>query len=145
MLARLLKIPGSKKVIYLDPDIVAFSRLDDIIDALDSSNILLTPHQTSPERTLAAVLDNEICSLKHGVYNLGFVGVCSLQRSGTNSRVGGASASTTFAVQTFPMSYIFDQRWIDLVPAFFSGVAIMRSGRHNVATWNLTTEGIQFF
>ncbi len=35
MLARLLRLPGCKKVVYLDPDTVAFSRLDDILEALD--------------------------------------------------------------------------------------------------------------
>jgi len=75
MLAHLLKQPGCKKVIYLDPDIVTFSRLDDIVEALDSANVVLTPHQTKPEQSLTAVMDNEICSLKHGVYNLGFIAV----------------------------------------------------------------------
>ncbi|MDO9194746.1 MAG: glycosyl transferase, partial [Undibacterium sp.] len=32
-----------------------------------------------------------------------------------------------------------DQRWIDLVPAFFEGVCILRTSRLNVAPWNLTT------
>jgi hypothetical protein len=32
-----------------------------------------------------------------------------------------------------------DQRWIDLVPAMFDGVRIVRSPRFNVAPWNLTT------
>ncbi|KAI9549236.1 hypothetical protein GHT06_007331 [Daphnia sinensis] len=32
---------------------------------------------------------------------------------------------------------VTDQRWIDLVPAFFDNVGILRSPRLNVATWNL--------
>lgn len=138
MLARLLKLPGSKKVIYLDPDTVAFSRLDDIIEALDSSNILLTPHQTRPERTLAAVMDNEISSLKHGVYNLGFVAVAATE-VGQEFADWWSQRLYHFCRADIPNGLFTDQRWIDLVPAFFSGVAIMRSGRHNVATWNLTT------
>ncbi|WP_370558363.1 glycosyltransferase [Edwardsiella tarda] len=77
MLARLLQLPGCKKVIYLDPDTVVFSRLDDILAALDTANVVLTPHQTKPETSLSAVMDNEICSLKHGVYNLGFCAVAA--------------------------------------------------------------------
>lgn len=34
---------------------------------------------------------------------------------------------------------VYRSALIDLVPAFFSGVAIIRSSRHNVATWNLTS------
>lgn len=55
-----------------------------------------------------------------------------------NLQTGGVSASTIFAVPTYQMGFSLTSGWIDLVPAFFSGVAIMRSSRHNVATWNLT-------
>lgn len=138
MLLRLLKLPECQKVIYLDPDTVAFSRLDDIIAALDKANIVLTPHQTRPEKTLSAVMDNEICSLKHGIYNLGFIAVAA-------SDVGHEFAEWWsqriyhFCRADIPNGLFTDQRWIDLVPAFFEGVAIMKSSRHNVATWNLTT------
>ncbi|MBU4609192.1 glycosyl transferase [Achromobacter sp. GG226] len=138
VLGRLLDLPDAKKVIYLDPDTVAFSPLDDIIEALDSANIVLTPHQTKPETSLPAVIDNEICSLKHGIYNLGFVAVAATD-------VGRAFAAWWgeriyhFCRADIPNGLFTDQRWIDLVPAFFTDVAIMRSSRHNVATWNLTT------
>lgn len=138
MLAHLLKQPGCKKVIYLDPDIVVFSRLDDIVDALDGANIVLTPHQTKPEQSLAAVMDNEICSLKHGVYNLGFVAVAATE-IGREFADWWSKRVYHFCRADIPNGLFTDQRWIDLVPAFFSGVAIMRSSRHNVATWNLTT------
>jgi hypothetical protein len=138
MLARLLKRPGCKKVIYLDPDTVAFSRLDDIVEALDGANIVLTPHQTNPERSLAAVMDNEICSLKHGVYNLGFIAVAAT-KVGHEFAHWWSQRVYHFCRADIPNGLFTDQRWIDLVPAFFSGVAIMRSSRHNVATWNLTT------
>lgn len=138
MLARLLKLPDTAKVIYLDPDIVVFSRLDDILDALDEANIVLTPHQTTPEKTLTAVMDNEICSLKHGVYNLGFLGVAATE-VGHEFAEWWSQRVYHFCRADIPNGLFTDQRWIDLVPAFFSGVAIIRSSRHNVATWNLTT------
>jgi hypothetical protein len=140
-LARLLKLSDTSRVIYLDPDIVVFSRLDDIVDALEGANIVLTPHQVTPEKTLAAVIDNEICSLKHGIYNLGFCAVAPTE-------VGHEFASWWkdriyhFCRRDIPNGLFTDQRWIDLVPAFFQGVAIMRSERHNVATWNLTTREV---
>lgn len=136
--ANLLKRPGCKKVIYLDPDMVAFSRLDDIVEALDSANIVLTPHQTKPEQSLAAIMDNEICSLKHGIYNLGFFAVAATD-IGHEFADWWSKRTYHFCRADIPNGLFTDQRWIDLVPAFFSGVAIMRSSRHNVATWNLTT------
>lgn len=138
MLARLLKQPGCQKVIYLDPDTVVFSRLDDIVEALDSSNVVLTPHQTRPEQSLAAIMDNEICSLKHGIYNLGFVAVAATD-VGRDFADWWSQRVYHFCRADIPNGLFTDQRWIDLVPAFFSGVTIMRSSRHNVATWNLTT------
>ncbi|MCA3160299.1 MAG: glycosyl transferase [Burkholderiales bacterium] len=138
MLAYLLKQPGCKKVIYFDPDTVAFSRLDDIVEALDGANVVLTPHQTKPEQSLAAVMDNEICSLKHGIYNLGFVAVAATE-IGHKFADWWSKRVYHFCRADIPNGLFTDQRWIDLVPAFFSGVAIMRSSRHNVATWNLTT------
>jgi hypothetical protein len=138
MLARLLNQSGCKKVIYLDPDTVVFSRLDDIVEALNEASIVLTPHQTRPEHSLAAVIDNEICSLKHGVYNLGFVAVAATE-VGRDFANWWSQRVYHFCRADIPNGLFTDQRWIDLVPAFFEGVAIMRSSRHNVAPWNLTT------
>ena len=138
MLSRLLGREDAARVIYLDPDIVVFSQLGDIIEALDESNILLTPHQTHPENTLEAVMDNEICSLKHGVYNLGFVAVAATDE-GKRFADWWGKRIYHFCRADIPNGLFTDQRWIDLVPAFFDGVAIMKSTRHNVATWNLTT------
>jgi len=129
--------PGAK-VIYLDPDTVVFSPLDDVVECLDQASLVLTPHQTAPESDIEAVIDNEICSLKHGVFNLGFIGV-------SNTVVGQAFArwwaerTYYFCRDEISNGLFTDQRWIDLVPALFTGVAILRSGRHNLATWNITT------
>ncbi|MDO8178833.1 MAG: glycosyl transferase [Undibacterium sp.] len=138
MLKKLLDRDDCAGVIYLDPDTVLFSRLDDVLAALEKSNIALTPHQVTPETTVTAVMDNEICSLKHGVYNLGFVAV-------SPSLVGKAFAAWWaerlyyFCRADIPNGLFTDQRWIDLVPAFFEGVCILRTSRLNVAPWNLTT------
>jgi hypothetical protein len=141
-LAHLLRYPGAHKVIYLDPDIVAFSRLDEILDALDESNIVLTPHQTVPERTLATIIDNEIgSSLQHGIYNLGFIAVAATQ-VGHDFAEWWSRRVYHFCRADIPHGLFTDQRWIDLVPAFFEGVAIMRSPRFNVAPWNLSTRTV---
>ena len=43
------------------------------------------------------------------------------------------------AVPTLRDGLFTDQKWINFAPVFFDGVAIVKSSRHNVATWNLTT------
>src|SRR5271166_901635 len=74
MLCKLLE-EGAKKIVYLDPDIAVFESLSAIEMLLDSYDVVLTPHQAEPDVDYQAICDNEIGSLKHGVYNLGFFAV----------------------------------------------------------------------
>ena len=57
LLAHLLDRPDCAGVIYLDPDTVLFSPLNDVLEAIQHSNIALTPHQVTPEPNLAAIMD----------------------------------------------------------------------------------------
>lgn len=128
---------GADKVFYFDPDMVVFSRFDELVERLGRKSILLTPHQCVPETTLEAVADNEIASLKHGVFNLGFLGV----RASDEGRrfVDWWASRLEHFCQDDPAQGLFtDQRWIDLVPCFFSDYEVMRDAGFNVATWNLT-------
>ncbi|MCU6434921.1 glycosyl transferase [Undibacterium sp. Jales W-56] len=138
MLKKLLDRDDCASVIYLDPDTVLFSRLDEVMTALEESNLALTPHQLHPESSVAAVIDNEICSLKHGIYNLGFFAVNSTD-IGRAFAAWWAERLYYFCRADIPNGLFTDQRWIDLAPAFFEGVCILRSPRLNVAPWNLTT------
>lgn len=138
VLAQQLRREDVDRVLYFDPDMVLFSRLDDLLASLDAHEIVLTPHLTKPETSLEAVRDNEISALKHGIYNLGFIGVRSTDE-GLRFADWWAERIYHFCVADIPGGLFTDQRWIDLVPAFFEGVGILKSPRFNVATWNLTT------
>jgi hypothetical protein len=140
-LAALLDIEGCGKVIYFDPDIVLFSRIDDILAKLGSASIALTPHQTVPEQTLDAVLDNEVASLKHGVFNLGFIGVANDAEGRRFARWWGERTYELCRADV-ANGLFTDQKWLDFAPVFFDRVAIVKSPRHNVATWNLTTRHV---
>ena len=141
MVAKLFSLTGCQKVLYFDPDIVLFSRLDDLVEALNEFNIVLTPHQTVPENSLEAIIDNEVCSLKHGIFNLGFLGLSSSKT--TEEFIKWWSKRLYHLCEAdFSRGLFTDQKWIDLVPTFFSGVHILRSDRFNVATWNLTNRYI---
>ena len=138
VLKALLDRPDVGRVLYFDPDMVLFSRLDDLLAKLDGANVALTPHQTVPESTLEAIKDNEICSLKHGIFNLGFVGV-SATDEGKRFAAWWADRVYHYCVADIPNGLFTDQKWIDFAPVFFDGVAILKNPRYNVATWNLTT------
>lgn len=141
VLKALLAEPDVDRVIYFDPDMVLFSRLDDMLQALDESNLVLTPHLTRPETSMEGVRDNEISALKHGVYNLGFLGVRPTPE-GLRFADWWAQRIHHFCVADIPGGLFTDQRWIDLVPAFFDGVGILKSPRFNVATWNIPTRKV---
>jgi len=137
-LKHLLNLPGCGTVLYFDPDMVLFSRVDDVLATLERSNLALTPHQTKPEQTLDAILDNEVASLKHGIFNLGFIGV---RNTAEGKRFAAWWAERTYHLcRAEAENGLFtDQKWVNFAPVFFDGVAIVKSSRHNVATWNLTT------
>lgn len=141
LLARLLERDDCSAVIYLDPDTVLFSPLHDVVEAIGQSNIALTPHLTIPDTTLAGVMDNEIASLKHGIYNLGFLAVAPTE-IGKRFAHWWSERLYYFCRAETHNGLFTDQRWIDLVPAFFEGVCILRTPRLNVAPWNMTNRTV---
>ncbi len=128
---------GYELVFYFDPDIAVFHSLDAIMERLDTASIVLTPHQVMPSADYLTFRDNELTSMKCGIYNLGFIAV-------RNSPVGVRFASWWAqllyeACYDDPANGIFtDQKYIDLVPALFDEVDIFRAAGCNVASWNLT-------
>ena len=91
----------------------------------------------APETDLQAILDNELCCLRHGVYNLGFLAV---RRHGQGRQFVAwwADRLRRFCYDEVSNGLFTDQRWVDLAPAFFDDIAIVRDPQYNVATWNLT-------
>jgi hypothetical protein len=128
---------GAERIYYFDPDIVVLGRLDGLECRLDGSSVLLTPHLVEPETALQAILDNEICCLRHGVYNLGFLAVRTTAE-GRRFIDWWADRLRQFCYDEVPNGLFTDQRWVDLAPAFFDDIAIVREPEYNVATWNLT-------
>ncbi len=134
---------GPDKVVYLDPDIALFRDISPVIEALETSAVVLTPHLLKPEQTLHGILDNEIGSLKHGVYNLGFIAVRNCPEGRAAAR-WWADRLRSFCHENVPGGLFTDQRWCDLMPAFFPHVHILRDPGYNVACWNLSNRPISF-
>jgi GT2 family glycosyltransferase len=81
--------PEVDRVFYFDPDMAVFGRFAELEQALSQTSILLTPHQSEPETTHEAIMDNEMASLKHGVFNMGFVGIADTAGGSAVCRVVG--------------------------------------------------------
>lgn len=133
----LLVASGYDKVFYLDPDIAVFNSLTPVVELLDSYPIVLTPHQLQPDVEKFAIIDNEICSLKHGIYNLGFV---AIQAKGEGARFARwwKERLVEHCYDDIPNGLFTDQRWCDHVPVFFDDVHILKDPGYNVASWNLS-------
>ncbi|MBA3992078.1 MAG: glycosyl transferase [Cyanobacteria bacterium DS2.3.42] len=135
MLVHLLAKKDCESVVYIDPDCVVLSSVDNILSEFQKSSILLTPHITQPQ-ALDGNLAEELGSLRHGVFNFGFLGV-------KNDVEGNRFARWwSHRLEKYcyddPSNGIFtDQRWGDLVPALFDRVAILKNPGYNVATWNI--------
>lgn len=128
---------GAQKIMYLDPDIAVFGSLSPLAKLLDTHDILLTPHQLEPEEEERAIIDNEICSLKHGVFNLGFLAL-AMRGDGLRFMDWWAARLARFCHDDIPSGLFTDQRWVDLAPCFFPRLHVLRAPNCNVATWNIS-------
>ncbi|MDT7951613.1 MAG: hypothetical protein RQ966_08925 [Acetobacteraceae bacterium] len=140
MLDRLLA-EGTESVVYLDPDIALFAPLVDVERLLSDHAVVLTPHLTVAEEADAGIRDNEIGSLKHGVYNLGFVAVRNCEEGRKFGR-WWRDRLHRYCWDDIPAGLFVDQRWCDLAPALFADVAVLRDPGYNVASWNLGSRPI---
>jgi glycosyltransferase involved in cell wall biosynthesis len=136
-LLKILAMPDCSEALYFDPDIVVLSPLDGLLREFQTASVLLTPHICEPEDTIEAILDNEFSVLKHGVYNLGFVGV-KKSREGLRFAQWWKERLHQFCYDDIPSGIFTDQRWADLVPAYFPDHRVLRDPVYNVSTWNLT-------
>jgi hypothetical protein len=138
----LRRYPHEQEFVYLDPDIQVFGPLDELKDALSCHDIVMTPHLCEPEDELFAIMDNEICALKHGVFNLGFL---AIRRTEESQRFiqWWSDRLLEFCYADIPGGLFTDQRWMDLAPCFFD-VHVFRHAGYNVAPWNLSKRKVVF-
>ena len=125
---------GYERVIYFDPDIKVYGSVAPILARLEHADIVLTPHLT--DRLDDGKHPSEIAILQSGSYNLGFI---ALRRSDETRRFVAWWQSKLLrdCVVDIARGLFTDQKWIDLVPGMFGGVAVERDPGWNVAYWNL--------
>lgn len=132
----LLDRSDCEALLYFDPDMVLFSPVDDILEELEESSLVLTPHLLVPEVEHDAVLDNELCSLRHGIFNLGFFGVRDCPEGGAFVE-WWRDRCRAFCWGDWRSGVFTDQKWVNFAPIFFPQTRILRSPRFNVAPWNV--------
>lgn len=138
----LFRTTGLDSVIYLDPDIRVYSRLDAIEQALKSgASVVLTPHITKPVEDGKS--PNDYHMLQAGVFNLGFAAVhrCS---EGESFVAWWGRRLATMATADLSKNLFTDQRWCDLAPCFLDELKVLKHPAYNVAYWNLLEREIRF-
>lgn len=133
-LERLLGEENCEHLLYLDPDIFIYRPLAEIEKLLEEHPIVLIPHLTAPIN--APGLPDELTILRAGTYNLGFLGISNtaVARDFLNWWQSRIYDNCVVRVEE---GLFVDQKWVDLVPGLFEGVAIVRHPGYDVAYWNL--------
>ena len=137
----LLNLPDCDSVIYFDPDIVLLASLDRLLNEFESGSILLTPHSTEPDEDTRAIEDHELVALRHGTFNLGFLGVKN-DDEGRRFAAWWRHRLRMYCFDAVSFGLFTDQRWADLVPSFFPGHRILTDPAYNVCTWNLNSRTV---
>jgi hypothetical protein len=125
-----------EKIIYFDPDIYVYNSLDPIFSELENSSILLTPHILTMQTPFVGDYPDHLFLL-NGTFNLGFLG---LKKSPETEKFlqwwHNRLQNDCFADND--RGTITDQKWINLLPSFFSFpvLNISKNSGMNLAPWN---------
>jgi hypothetical protein len=126
-------------VFYLDPDIVVFNELSEVLKPLKmGSSIVLTPHQLEPESDWQAIVDNEFGSLRTGIYNFGFLGINCKHDEAIKFVDFWLERMKYFCLEESKDGLFTDQKWGNLAPIYFKDTYITQHPGLNVASWNLS-------
>ena len=115
------KYEQAVQVLYIDPDIFVYEKMNLIDDAFLHNSFQLTPHILTPI-PLDGLHPGENFFLKYGIYNLGFLG---LKRSVEVHEFleWWGERLKRFCYKDVKRGYFVDQKWIDLVPIFWNNVS----------------------
>ena len=125
---------GAGKLLYIDPDILVTSRFEEVLNLLDTNNIVLTPHLCTPIDDEFAPTDYH--TLRGGVFNLGFIALNNYPEiiefiDWWHDRV------VKYGFADFHQNMFYDQLWINYVPVMFEKYFILKHPGYNMAVWNL--------
>ncbi len=136
-LMRLIAEAEADLILYLDPDVLVCNPLAPLAGYLGEASIGLVPHILAPEETETGVELTEISVASHGVYNLGHLALRPDPR-GRAFAQWWAARLDRHCFDDRARGLFTDQRWVDLAPAIFEGVAILKQPNLDVASWNLS-------
>lgn len=129
------------RVIFLDPDILLYDRLDAALALLQENAVVLTPHLLQPLPDDGEHPD-DLDIRRSGTYNLGFLGIADTPAVRALLRWWQGHLYARCVVD-LPNGVFVDQSWADLIPGFIDKTAILRHPGYNVAYWNLLQRAVK--
>lgn len=123
------------KVFYFDSDIFFYGDLSATEAELGDFNVLLTPHYLN-EYPCDGRSPNDLTLLRGGLFNAGFLGVKNTNES-KRFLQWWTQKVLSFGRNDPNNGMCGDQKWLDLAPILFNGVAVCRHYGFNVAYWNI--------
>jgi hypothetical protein len=130
---------GVSPLAYIDPDVMFFAPAGLVAERLQTCDLLLTPHFSTPDESGGP--ERDIQFMTGGAYNLGFLGL----RDSPNTRrflTWWSERTLRYSSEDARNGIFTDQRWIDLVPGMFDNVRIDRHPGLNVAPWNIAARPV---
>jgi len=129
-----LLLGAYSKVFYIDPDIYFYGTLEPVVKELTTHAIVITPHTLTPIMDGKRPSDSDF--IRFGTYNLGFIGVKRCEEA-FRFLDWWSNRCLELGFYEPQRGLSTDQKWVDLAPAFFPGMKILRDPGVNVAFWNL--------
>jgi hypothetical protein len=138
---RSLMEEGWQSVIFLDPDMLVMSSLDEVIDLVEKNSLTLTPHILNlNEENSIENFDKVLLNV--GMFNAGFIGLSQSQKVLDFLR-WWESRTSEHGIMLPNSDFYFDQRWLDLAPGYVEKCFILRDPGVNVAYFNLSNRRTQ--
>lgn len=139
LMLRLLE-RGHRNVVYFDPDIEVFRRLDDLLGLLAAgASFVLTPHFCDPPSASAPRRERHV--MQTGVYNLGFLAAAQTPETEPVLR-WWARMLRHGCVNEQERGLFVDQKYMDLLPGLAGRAHVLRDTGFNVAYWNLDRRAV---
>ncbi|HEX9941024.1 MAG TPA: hypothetical protein VGG03_03330 [Thermoanaerobaculia bacterium] len=132
---------GFTRAVFFKQESLVLGDQAPVFALLDRYSIVLTPHLLAPLAGGERVT-RELNILQSGVFNVGFLGVSNTATARRflawwQDRVYGHCRHAVAE------GLHYEQRWIDLVPAFFEDVHVLRDPGFNVGHWNLPERHVE--
>src|SRR5947208_741240 len=110
------RFPEEQQFLYLDSDIYAYSRFEELDSTFQKIDVLLTPHHLHDEESVDSIRDHMVPTLMCGVYNSGFL---ALRRSPTSEEfLNWWNKKLMLLCYCEPERGLYnEQRWLDMAPS----------------------------